>query len=109
MASSLKVSFIGALEAVLSVLLTLSYGVGAAWYGLIHDRSVTDISRLCVNIFLPGLLLTNVGEHLSLDSLRDYISVFSTSTDVCEGPTRERLILAVLQFGHWYMHFRQLS
>lgn len=89
MASSLKVSFIGALEAVLSVLLTLSYGVGAAWYGLIHDRSVADISRLCVDIFLPGLLFTNVGEHLSLDSLRDYISVFSTSTDVYEKPTGE--------------------
>lgn len=49
-------------------------------YGLIHDRSVGDISKLCVNIFLPGLLFTNVGEHLSVNSLRNYIPVFSTST-----------------------------
>lgn len=80
MASSLKTSFLGALQAVLSVLLTLSYGVGAARYGLIHDRSVADISKLCVNIFLPALLLTNVGEHLSVDSLGNYIPVFRTSS-----------------------------
>lgn len=96
MASSLKTSFIGVLQAVLSVLLTLSYGVGAAWYGLIHNRSVADISQLCVNIFLSGLLLTNVGEHLSIDSLRDYIPVFSTSTGSCGKTTEERLMFIVL-------------
>lgn len=80
MASSLKISFLGAVQAVSSVLLTLSYGVGAARYGLIHDRSVADISQLCVNIFLPALLFTNVGEHLSVDSLGDYIPVFRASS-----------------------------
>lgn len=87
MASSLKTSFLGAIQAASSVLLTLSYGVGAARYGLVHDRSVADISKLCVNIFLPALLFTNVGEHLNVDSLGDYIPVFRTSSVF---PTKEK-------------------
>lgn len=78
MPSSLKTSFIGALQASLSVLLTLSYGILAAKWGFIHDTSITDISELCVKIFLPALLVTNIGSQLSVDALPDYVPIFRT-------------------------------
>jgi auxin efflux carrier family protein len=77
--ASLLQSFLGALQASLSVLLTLSYGVLAAHLRLIHDYSVKDVSNLCVKMFLPALLLTNIGSQLSVDKIDNYAPVFGMS------------------------------
>jgi len=71
----LIVSFIGALQASLSVLLTLAYGLIAARYRLLKESSAKDVSKLCVNMFLPMLIVTNVGSQIDLNTLKRYYPI----------------------------------
>lgn len=64
MPSSITVSFLGALQASLSVLFTLLLGVVAARFGLLSEKSAKEVSNLCVKLFLPALLIVNVGKEL---------------------------------------------
>ncbi|KAL9117479.1 MAG: hypothetical protein Q9187_005983 [Circinaria calcarea] len=73
--SSITTSFLGALQASLSVLLTIGYGVIAAQFDLLKGSSAKDISKLCVRLFLPALLITNVGSELHLDTASRYVPV----------------------------------
>ncbi|KAJ9668597.1 hypothetical protein H2201_001239 [Coniosporium apollinis] len=75
MPSSLLTSFLGALQASLAVLLTLSYGVIATQFGLLSESSAKDISKTCVRLFLPALLIHNVGSQLDSDTGTRYIPV----------------------------------
>ena len=68
--SDLVVPFLGALQASVAVLLTISYGVVAAQFNLISESSAKDVSKACVRLFLPALLITNVGAQLHLDTVR---------------------------------------
>lgn len=72
-------SFLGALQASLSVLLTIFYGVVATQFKLINDSTAKDISKLCVRLFLPALLIFNIGSNLSLDTFGRYVPIFSQS------------------------------
>lgn len=56
--------FLGALQASFAVLLTIFYGVLAAQFNLISESSAKDVSKACVRLFLPALLIINVGEQL---------------------------------------------
>lgn len=75
MSSGLLPSFLGALQASLSVLLTIGYGVIAAQYGFLKGSSAKDISRICVKMFLPALLISNVGSQLHSDTAMRYLPV----------------------------------
>ncbi len=79
MASSLVTSFLGALQASLAVLLTLSYGVIATQFGLLSEASAKDISKTCVRLFLPALLIHNVGSQLDSETGMRYIPVLRKS------------------------------
>ncbi|KAG8884986.1 hypothetical protein FRB98_002074 [Tulasnella sp. 332] len=79
--ASLFESFLGGLEASLSVLLTLGYGVAAARFGLISPVAMKDASRLCNKLFLPALLFVNVGSQLTGDNLDKYWPVLCQSYD----------------------------
>ncbi|KAG9695654.1 membrane transporter, partial [Aureobasidium melanogenum] len=70
------VPFTGALQASLAVLLTIFYGVIAAQFDLLNEKSAKDISKACVRLFLPALLVVNVGQQLSLESGTKYLAVF---------------------------------
>ncbi|MCJ1364057.1 hypothetical protein MMC16_003166 [Acarospora aff. strigata] len=72
---SLVTSFLGALQASLAVLLTIGYGVIAAQFDLLKGSSAKDISKLCVRMFLPALLITNVGSQLHLDTAMRYVPI----------------------------------
>ncbi|KAF7860697.1 hypothetical protein EAF04_008215 [Stromatinia cepivora] len=67
--------FLGALQASLTVLLTISYGVIASRYNLLKESSTRDISKTAVRLFLPALLITNVGEELKPDTAWRYVPV----------------------------------
>lgn len=75
--SSLLSSFLGALQASLAVLLTIFYGVLAAQFKLLDKNSATSISKVCVRMFLPALLITKVGAELHLDTAVRYVPVLS--------------------------------
>lgn len=71
-------SILGALQASLSVLLTIFYGVIAAQFHLLNSASAKDISKICVRMFLPALLITNVGSELHYDTGIRYVPILST-------------------------------
>ncbi|KAI9839993.1 MAG: hypothetical protein M1819_000185 [Sarea resinae] len=73
--SGLLPSFLGALQASLSVVLTITYGVIAAQFSLLSESSAKDISKLCVRMFLPALLITNVGSELHFDTILRYVPI----------------------------------
>jgi auxin efflux carrier family protein len=80
-ASGLLSAFLGALQASLAVLLTISYGVIAAQFKLLDGQSATSISKICVRMFLPALLITKVGAELHLDTAVRYVPVLGRSSN----------------------------
>lgn len=80
---SLLESFLGALQASLAVLLTISYGVVAAQFKLLDHPSAKKISSVAVRLFLPALLITKVGSELHLDTAARYIPILSMFLSVC--------------------------
>lgn len=75
--SGLWASFVGAVQASLAVLLTVYSGVLAAQFNLLSSASAKDISKTAVQLFLPALLITNVGSELHLETVHRYIPVLS--------------------------------
>lgn len=75
MPSALTAALLGAFQASVSVLLTLGYGFIAARLGMISDSSGRDISILCSNVFLPALLITEVGGGLNAHRVLDYVPI----------------------------------
>ena len=77
MPSSILTAFLGAIQATLSVILTIFYGVIAAQFNLISEAATKQISAICVEIFLPALLIHNVGSQLHLDTAMRYVPILS--------------------------------
>ena len=75
MSSSIVTSFLAALQASISVLLTISYGVIAAQFKLLSEASSKEVSKTCVRLFLPALLIHNVGSQLHLDTGLRYVPI----------------------------------
>lgn len=73
------VPLVGALQACVSVLLTMSYGVAAQRLRLIQESSINDMAGLGVKLFLPALIIINLGEQLQLGNALNYIPVLSTA------------------------------
>jgi predicted permease len=65
-------SFLAAVQASLSVLLVMCYGGLAAHLNIINRSHLTPISKLCVRIFLPALLITKVGSELHAENANRY-------------------------------------
>jgi predicted permease len=72
-------SFLGALQASLAVLLTIGYGAVASRFSLLKESSSRDISKTCVRLFLPALMITNVGSELHADTIHRYVPILGKS------------------------------
>jgi auxin efflux carrier family protein len=68
--SSFTATFFGALEGSISVLLTLLAGYLAARKGMIDRASVHHVSNLCSMLFLPMLIIVEMGPELTVEQLR---------------------------------------
>lgn len=68
----LLTSFLAAIQASLSVLLVIFYGVLAAHFKLLDGPSTKAISKVCVKIFLPALLFAKIGSELHAGSAARY-------------------------------------
>lgn len=79
MGGAVTTSLLGAFEAGVSVLLTLAYGLLAARLQLVRPSTARDVSKLCVHMFLPALLVVNVGSQLHVGSIGDYVPIFRKS------------------------------
>lgn len=69
-AASFVVPLLGALQAAVAVLLTIFAGVLAGQFGWLSDKSSKEISKVCVTLFLPALLIKNVGSQMHLGTVR---------------------------------------
>lgn len=68
-------TFVAAIQASLSVLLVVSYGVLLVRFKLLENGTAKEISKLCVRIFLPALLFTQIGSELHSESAVRYLIV----------------------------------
>ncbi|GAB7325127.1 hypothetical protein MBLNU13_g09210t1 [Cladosporium sp. NU13] len=71
----LLIPFLGALQASIAVLLTIFVGVIASQFQLIGIDSSKEISKVAVRLFLPALLIVNVGSQLHSDTAFRYIPI----------------------------------
>ncbi|EXJ83341.1 hypothetical protein A1O1_06962 [Capronia coronata CBS 617.96] len=69
-------SFLAAIQASLSVLLVIFYGGLAAHLNLLNQANSKAISKLCVRMFLPALLVVKIGSELHPDSAQRYLIIF---------------------------------
>lgn len=76
-ASELLVPFAGAIQASFSVLLTIAFGVVAAQCNLLSTNAAKEVSKLCVRMFLPALLIYKIGSNLHQDTGVRYVPVLS--------------------------------
>jgi predicted permease len=65
-------SFLAAIQASLSVLLVIFYGGIAAYLKLLDGPNAKIMSKICVKMFLPALLLTQIGSELHSGSASRY-------------------------------------
>lgn len=70
--SGLSESFLGAIQASVSVLLVIFYGGIAAKLGILDSKSSKAISKICVRMFLPALLVTKLGSEIHAGSAGRY-------------------------------------
>lgn len=75
--SELLVPFAGAIQAAFSVLLTIAFGVLAAQCNLLSTGAAKEVSKLCVRMFLPALLIYKIGSNLHQGTAVRYIPVLS--------------------------------
>jgi hypothetical protein len=75
--SELLVPFSGAIQAAFSVLLTIAFGVVAAQCNLLSTKAAKEVSKLCVRMFLPALLIFKIGSNLHQGTAIRYIPVLS--------------------------------
>jgi auxin efflux carrier family protein len=68
-------SFLAAVQASLSVLLVIFYGAVSARLELLNSTNAKSISKICVKMFLPALLLTKIGSELHLGSAHRYLVI----------------------------------
>jgi predicted permease len=74
-ATGLVESFLAAIQASLSVLLVIFYGGLAAHLKLLTPANTKAISKVCVRMFLPALLVTSIGSQLHSGSAQRYLVV----------------------------------
>lgn len=77
MPAGVLISFVGALQASVSVLLTIFSGVVAAQFGLLSTGAAEEVSSLCVKLLLPCLLISNLGSELHLETVVKYVPIIS--------------------------------
>lgn len=67
--------FLGALQACVSVLLTMCYGVAARRLHLLHETTINDMLGLGMKLLLPALVVVHLSEQLHLCTAVNYIPV----------------------------------
>ena len=69
-------SLLAAIQASLSVLLVISYGGLAAYLKILNPANTKAISKVCVRMFLPALLIVKIGSQLHAGSANRYLIIF---------------------------------
>jgi predicted permease len=67
--SDLSAAFLGALQGTIAVLLTLLSGFVSSRVGLLDPLTIRRLSKLCSNVFLPSLIITQVSPAITIGEL----------------------------------------
>ncbi|KAL5456448.1 hypothetical protein PMIN06_003947 [Paraphaeosphaeria minitans] len=78
--SELVVPLVGALQASISVLVTIFFGVLTAQLNLLSVRAAKEVSQACVRMFLPALLIYKLGSNLNKDTGVLYLPILIWSS-----------------------------
>ncbi|KAJ4298236.1 hypothetical protein N0V90_006135 [Kalmusia sp. IMI 367209] len=73
--SELIVPLVGALQASISVLITIFLGVLTAQFNLLSTGAAKEVSRTCVRMFLPALLIYKLGTNLDKNTGIRYLPI----------------------------------
>ena len=103
--SELIVPFTGALQAAISVLLTIGFGVVAAQCNLLTPSAAKEVSKLCVRMFLPALLIYKIGSNLHQDTAVRYIPILSKF----DALIRKLILTRDAQYGLYFIRFSPSS
>ncbi|KAM0541387.1 hypothetical protein ACHAPJ_013260 [Fusarium lateritium] len=77
MSSSVLSTFVGAIQASASVLLTIFYGVIAGQTKLLSVETGRQISKICIKMFLPALLIVNLGTQIEASNAITYVPILA--------------------------------
>ncbi|KAH7233202.1 auxin efflux carrier [Fusarium tricinctum] len=77
MSSSVLSTFVGAIQASASVLLTIFYGVIAGQTKLLSVETGRQISKICIKMFLPALLVVNLGSQIEASNASQYLIILA--------------------------------
>ncbi|KAI0022188.1 auxin efflux carrier [Xylariomycetidae sp. FL0641] len=100
--SGILTSFLGALQAGLSVLLTVCFGVVGAQFKLVSTEAAEEISQLGVKLLLPCLLIANLGSELHLDNAINYVPIIIWATIFTTGSiVIGRLATGLFRLPQW--------
>lgn len=83
MSSSVLSTFVGAIQASASVLLTIFYGVIAGQTKLLSVETGRQISKICIKMFLPALLVVNLGSQIEASNASQYLIILGRSSIAC--------------------------
>lgn len=72
---SLSAAFLGALQASVSVLLTMTYGIVTRECRLLSQLTINEMIALGVKLFLPALTLVKLGSELRPENVMNYLPV----------------------------------
>ena len=67
--------FLGGIQATVSVILTISFGVAFSQFGLLDSDAATKISKTSVKVLLPCLLIHNLGKQLNPETAFEYVPI----------------------------------
>ncbi|KAG8679949.1 hypothetical protein FRC09_018599, partial [Ceratobasidium sp. 395] len=84
-------------QASIAVLLVLFFGYWAQHLGWVNEDGEKQISHLCITVFLPALLFTQIGPHATVSNLTDYaiiivLSVFAMVVSYFVGALTHRVL-----------------
>jgi predicted permease len=67
----------GGIQATVSIILTISFGVAFSQFGLLDADAASKISKTSVKVLLPCLLINNLGNTLNIKTAHEYAPILS--------------------------------
>ncbi|KAH6644429.1 auxin efflux carrier [Boeremia exigua] len=66
---------LGGIQATVSVILTITFGVAFSQFGLLDADAASKISKTSVKVLLPCLLINNLGSQLKPETAYEYVPI----------------------------------
>jgi predicted permease len=78
MSSGIVQPLLGGIQATVSVIITIGFGVAFSQFGLLDADAASKISKTSVKVLLPCLLINNLGKQLKPETAYEYVPIIST-------------------------------